>query len=102
MARHGIVGLVAVHIHHQPAPSRDLAQSKHRRRSIGHGALEMRDAADNVNAKVERALELGDRARRPPVAVLRKRNELQIEIGLHATLYLKQGLYCEQPRIAYI
>jgi hypothetical protein len=34
----------------------------------------MRDAADNVNAKVERALELGDRARRPPVAVLRKRN----------------------------
>jgi hypothetical protein len=29
---------------------------------VGHGALEMRDAADHVDAHVERAVEIGRRA----------------------------------------
>ena len=59
-----VVGLVAVHVDPQPALRRDLAQDAHRLRAVGHRALEMRNAADHVDALVERALEIVVRARR--------------------------------------
>ena len=51
------------------------------RRAIRHRALEMRDAADDVDAEIERALQIVGRARRTEIAVLREGDELQVEIG---------------------
>ena len=51
------------------------------RRAVGHGALEMRNAADDIDAHVESADKIR-RARRGAIeAVLGKRHELQVEIG---------------------
>ena len=62
VARHGVVGLVAVHVHQLAALGRDLAQQLDAGRALGHGALEMRDAADDVHAHVQRALQVVDAA----------------------------------------
>ena len=48
---------------------------------VRHRALEMRDAADDVDALVERALEILRGGRRAEIAVLRKGDELQVDIG---------------------
>ena len=48
-----------------------------------HRPLEMRDAADDVDAHRERALEAVERAGAAQHAVLRKRDELQVEVRLH-------------------
>ena len=53
-----IVALVAMQVDHQPALRGDLAQRFHRRGAVGHRAFEMRDAADDVDAEIERALEV--------------------------------------------
>ena len=47
VARQRIVGLVAMHVDQQAALGRDLAKLGDRTRAVGHGALEMRDAADD-------------------------------------------------------
>ena len=90
MARQRIVALVAMQIDPQAAPRRELAERRHRRRALGHRALEMRNAADDVDAHVERALEIARRVRRAEIAVLRKRAELQVEIGLDLALDVEQ------------
>ena len=81
MARERVVGLVAMHVDHQPALRGDLAERGDAGGAVGHGALEMRDAADDVDAEVERAVEVLRRGRRAVVAVLRKGDELQVDIG---------------------
>ena len=43
----------------------------------------MRDAADDLDAEVERALEIARGGGRAEIAVLREGDELQVEIGLH-------------------
>ena len=58
MARHRIVALVAMQVDHQPALGGDLAERRDRSRPVRHRALEMRDAADDVDAEVERAFEI--------------------------------------------
>jgi hypothetical protein len=52
MARQRVVGLVAVHVHAQAALSGNLAQGPHCGGAILHRALEMRDAADDLDAPV--------------------------------------------------
>ena len=84
----------------RPASRGDLAQRLHRRGAVGHRALEMRNAADDVDAQVERALQVARGVRRAEVAVLRKRDELQVEIGLHPLLHLEQRLDREQAVVA--
>src|SRR5256885_10604414 len=46
------VGLVAMQIDEEAALRRDLAQRRDRARAVRHGALEMRDAADHLDAAV--------------------------------------------------
>ena len=53
MARHRIVRLVAMHVDPQAALRRELAELADGLGAIGHGALEMRDAADHVHAAIE-------------------------------------------------
>ena len=81
MPRVGIVALVAVHIHAQPALRRNPAEAFHRCLAVRHRALKVRDAAHYVHALVERGFEQCLRQRVPQVAVLRKGDELQVDQG---------------------
>ena len=100
VARQRIVGLVAMHVDHQAALRRDLAEFGDRTRAVGHGALEMRNAADDVDAHVERADGVLARRRRAVEAVLREGDELQVDIGRDLLLHLEQRLDGEQPVVA--
>ena len=100
VARQRVVALIAMQVDHQPALGRDLAQSLHRSRAVGHRALEMRDAADYVDAEVERALQVRRGGRRAEIAVLRKGDELQVEIGRDLLLHLEQRFDRQQPVVA--
>ena len=60
----------------------------------------MRDAADDVDAEVERPLEIAGGEGRAQVAVLRERDELQVEIGLHGLLDVEQRLDRKQAIVA--
>ena len=62
----------------------------------------MRDAADDVHTHRQRTLHVVERARGAQHAVLRKRDELQVEIGLHLFAHVEQRLDGEQPRIANV
>ena len=55
VARVRVIRLVAMHVHHQAALGGDLAQLGDRAAAIGHGAFEMRNAAHDINTKVQRA-----------------------------------------------
>ena len=57
-----IVGLVAMHVDAQAALGRELAQQHGRFRALRHRALEVRNAADHVDAHVERAFQVVDSA----------------------------------------
>ena len=100
VARQRIVGLVAMHVDHQAALRGDLAELGDRARAVGHGALEMRDAADDIDAEVERADCVFARRRRAVEAVLREGDELQVDIGRDLLLHLEQRLDGEQPVVA--
>ena len=95
-----VVAFVAVQVDHQPASCGDFAQGLHRRRAFRHRAFEMRNAADDVDAEIERALEIPRRGRRAEIAVLRKGDQLQVEIGLYPLLHLEEGLDREQAIVA--
>ncbi len=62
----------------------------------------MRDAADDVDAEVERAFEIARCVRGTEIAVLGKRDELQIEIGLHLLLHLDERFDGDQPVVAHV
>ena len=62
----------------------------------------MRDAADNVHAEVERALKVARRVGGTEIAVLGKRDELQIEIGLHPLFHIEQRFDGDQPVVANV
>ena len=100
--RHRVVGFVAVHVHAQAALRRQLAQQLHALRAVGHGALEVRNAADHFDAEVQRALQVVQRTGRAQHAVLRKRNQLQIEVRGDSLLDFQQGLHRQQARIAHV
>jgi hypothetical protein len=97
-----VVGLVAVQVGHEAAIGRDLQELDHRPPPVLHGPLEMRDAADHVDAKIERPFEVGQGVGRAVEAVLREGHELEIEIGRHPRLDLEQGLDPEKPIVADI
>ena len=95
-----IVGFIAMQVDAQAALGGDLAQGAHRRRAVRHRALEMRDAADHLDAAIERPREVLDRARRAVEAVLRERDQLEIEIRRHAPLHLEERTHGEEPVVA--
>ena len=84
----------------KPARRRDLAQRAHGSRAVRHGALEMRNAADDLDALVERALEIRDRGGRAVVAVLREGDEFEVDVGRDLALHLEQRVDREQPVVA--
>ena len=102
VARQRVVGLVAMQVDHQAALCRDFAQFRHRARAVGHGALEMRDAADDVDAHVERADGVLARRRRAIEPVLREGDQLQVDIGRDRLLDVEQRLDRQQPVVADI
>ena len=64
VARHRIVSLVTVHVHTQSALCRELAQqASHSNAPSLDRALEMRNAADDLNTQIERAFEIFHRTR---------------------------------------
>ena len=100
VARQRVVGLVAVDVDQQAALRCDLAERFEAARPVLHRALEMRDAADHVDALVERALEILRSIRRAVVAVLREGDELQVDIGSDLLLHLEQRVDGRQPVVA--
>jgi hypothetical protein len=79
---------------------RQFAQQPHARRAFAHRPLEMRDAADDVDAQIQRALQVVEAAAAAQHPVLRERDQLQVEIGRHAPLHVQQRLHREQRRVA--
>ena len=77
VARERIVGLVAMQVDQEAALCRDLAEVADRGGTFRHRALEMRDAADHLDAQVERLEQEVARARIAVEAVLRESDELQ-------------------------
>ena len=72
------------------------------RGAVRHGALEMRNAADDIDAHVERPHQVLARLRASARAVLREGHELQVDIGRDLLLHLEEGLDGEQPVVADI
>ncbi len=92
MARQRIVRLVAMHVDGQAALGGDLAELLHRLRALRHGPLEMRDAADDIDALVEGPKQVLPRLRIAQESVLGEGDELEIEEGGDLPLHLQQGL----------
>ena len=102
VARQGVVAFIAVHVDHQAALGGKLAQGRHRRGAVGHGALEVRDAAHHVDTHVERpdhGLPVG---RQPEIAVLGKSYQLQVEVGLELLTDVQQGVDGQHLRVAHV
>jgi hypothetical protein len=100
--REWIIRLVAVQVHGEAALGSRPAQRRNGAMPLLHGPLEMRDAADHIDAAVERALKVGGGCSRAEIAVLGKCDELQIEIRRDTALDLQQGIDRQQPVIAYV
>ncbi len=102
VARHWIVGLVAVDINWQPTFCCNAAELFKRGRTIRHGAFEMRNAADDIKAHIERTVDEIDSAGRTIVAILRERHELKVDIRFHLFADFDHSLSREKARIADI
>ena len=89
-----------MHVDPQAALRRQLAELADGLGAVGHGALEMRDAAHHVDAAVERGDDPLVRLGRSQVAVLREGDELEVEIRRHLALDVEQHLDRHQARIA--
>ena len=81
MPRKRIIGLVAVHVDPQAALGSQFAQQAHRFGPFGHGALEMRDAADHIHPEIQRPRHLLPGVGIAQVAVLGKGAKLEIDVG---------------------
>ena len=88
-----------MHVDRQAAIGGDPAERFDRGASVVHRPFEMRDAADDVDAHIERAVERLYAVLGAVVAVLREGDELQIDIGFHLLAHLDHRLDCHQARI---
>ena len=102
VSRQRVVALVAVHVDAQAALGGQFTEDADALGAVGHRPLEMRDAAHHLDAEVERALQVGQRAGCAQQAVLRKGHELQIEVGRHLALDVQQRLDRQQPLVAHV
>ena len=53
MAAVRIVAFIAMHVYHQPAFGRDLAQEAHAFCPVRHGAFEMRNTTNNIHPQIQ-------------------------------------------------
>ncbi len=102
MARQRVVGFIAMHVDHQSSPGGDFAQFRHRTAAVFHGALEMRNAADHIDAHIQRTDGVRLRGSASVEAVLREGHQLQVDIGRDLLLHLQQRLDGQQPVVADI
>ena len=102
MARHGIIGLVTMHVDQQASLGGKFTQRSYRGSTISHGALKMWDTAHDIDTAVECCLQELDRTRAAQIAVLGKSHQLQIEIWLHALLYFEERIHCQQSRVTNV
>ena len=100
MPRQRVIGLVAVHVHPQSALGSQLAQQLHAGRTFAHGAFKMRNAAHHVHAQIERALEVVQAPWGAQHAVLRKGDQLQVQVGRNAVFDLQHGAHRQQAGVA--
>ena len=99
-----------MHVHTQAATGGFFAQQAHGQRTVGHRAFKVGNAANHINAEIQRLFQqikctvLARRViTRGLVAqhtVLRKSHQLQVKIRRNAALDFQQGLDREQARIA--
>ena len=101
VARQRVVGLVAMHVDQQAALGRDLAQHLHARRAPSSMVRSKCGMPPTTSTPMSSArLRLSARARRAQIAVLRKGDELQVDVGRDALLHLEQRLDRQQPVVA--
>ena len=81
-----------MHVPHQPALGGDAAKVAERLGPLLHRAFEMRDAADDIDAHVQRADHIPSPGLRPIQPVLREGDQLQVQIGRDASLHLQHRL----------
>src|SRR5882724_2804215 len=99
--RKGIIRFVAMQIDAQAALGGKRAEEAHGFRALGHRALEMRDAAYDLDTHRDGASEIFKGSRTSQQPVLRKRDELEVEIGSDSSLDLEQRLDGEQAVVAH-
>jgi hypothetical protein len=102
MARHGVIAFVAVHVDHQAALFGNRAQRRNAGGAVRHCAPEMRDASDNVDSLVESALKVLHGVWRSVIAILRKSDELQIDVWRNLPLHVEQRVDGEQAVVATV
>ena len=102
VARERIVRFVTMHVHQQAALGGDTTEPLDRGRAVGHRPLEVRNAADDVDAEVERLREPGFADGRAQEAILGERDQLQIDLALDELAHLEQRLHRAQRRIAHV
>jgi hypothetical protein len=95
-----VVALVTVHVHEQTPLPGDPAQVLDRRGAVRHRPLEVRNATHHVDAHVERRRQRALGVGPPQIAVLRERNELQIDLVANQLAHLEQRLHRAQLGIA--
>ncbi len=91
-----------MHVHHQAALGGEFAQQFDALRTLFRSALEMRNAADHIDAQIERALELAHALRIAQYAVLREGHQLHVDVGRDLLLHLQQRFDRQQARVADI
>jgi len=99
MARHRVIRLVTVHVHPLAALGGQFAENAHALCAIGHRALKVRNAPDDIDAQVQRALEVVQPARCAQHAILRKSHQLQIDIRRHALLHIEHRFDRQQAGV---
>ena len=102
VARQRVVRFVAVHVHPQALPGREFAQDAHRFGTVGHGALEVGDAAHHVHAQGDGALQVGQRGGAAQQAVLREGHQLHVQVRRHAALHFQQRFHGQQAVVAHV
>ena len=101
VARQRIVAFVAMQVDRQAALGGDLAQRLHARRALRHRALEMRDAADDVDAEIERARQVAPpRSASGSSRPAGRRRAAGRDRAATCFLHVEQRLDREQPVVA--
>ena len=102
MAAKGVIAFVAMHIHHQPALFGDFTQQPHGFSPVLHGAFKMRDATHHIDPAIQRAGQVFQRGRVAQHTILRKGNQLQVQIGRNLFAHLDQRIHALQVIVANV
>ena len=106
VARKGVIRFIAVHVHHQAPRGCQFAKQFDAQRAVVLGALEVGDSAHHVHAQIQCAREVGHvllcALHATQDTVLRKGNELQVEVGGHFSFHFEQCPHCQQARVAHV